>query len=270
MDRVVPGGTLAGIEVGMNTASESRRASYGRSNMASVETEWPMLQLGAVGEAWRLYKRHWGIWSLAALISLACYGMVQSAFASLFHVSLPDMFEGLIGVRAPRASFFAIVLAWGIFGFFLGGMARMAINQVRGRPPRIEDLFSVTDVWFDLVLGSMLLAAVVNVGLHLFVLPGLVAAGLLLFTFPLVVDGKLPATGAMIQSFHALKAQWLLAAAVHVVLCLLLFLGGLFCGIGLLITGPLYPLTIAVLYRDVFLNPYSPAWSKPKDEHDEL
>ena len=33
--------------------------------------------------------------------------------------------------------------------------------------------------------------------------------------YPLIVDGRLPATGAMIQSFHALKSQRLLATVVH-------------------------------------------------------
>jgi hypothetical protein len=238
--------------------------------MATVETEWPLLRLGAIGEAWRLYKRHWGVWSLAMLISLVCYSLAQGALASIFHVSEHGMFGGLIGPGVPQGPFFAVVLSAGIGGFFLGGMVRMAINQVRGRAPRVEDLFSVTDVWFDLVLGSVLLAAVVTIGFHLLVLPGLVAAGLLLFMFPLVVDGKLPATGALIQSFHTLKSQWLLAAAVHFVLSLVAGLGVLLCGIGFLVTGPLYPLTIAVLYREVFLNLDSPTWAKPPGEPDEL
>ena len=38
--------------------------------MASVETVWPTVRLGAIGEAWRLYRRHWGVWSLTMLVAL--------------------------------------------------------------------------------------------------------------------------------------------------------------------------------------------------------
>jgi hypothetical protein len=238
--------------------------------MASAETDWPNLRFAAIGEAWRLYKRHWSVWSLTMLVSLLCYGVGQGLSAGVLHISLNGMFGGLMGFGAPSAPFMSLVLGSMVGGFFLGGMVRMAIGQVRGRAPRIEDLFSVTDVWFDLILGSALLVTIVTIGLNLMVLPGLVAAGLFMFTFPLIVDGRLPATGALIQSVHTLKSQWLLATAVHLVMSMITGFGFFCFVIGLLVTGPLYALTLAVLYRDLLLNPYSPSWSKPPGDHDEF
>jgi uncharacterized membrane protein len=156
-----------------------------------------------------------------------------------------------------------------IGGFFLGGMTRMAVNQVRGRPPHIEDLFSVTDVWFDLVLGSALLGLLLAIGWKLLVIPGLIVGGLFMFVYPLIVDGRLPATGAMIQSFRALKSQWLVATVVHLAIAAVAGLGTLLGGIGLVVTGPLYALSLAVLYRDFFLNPYSSTWKRPRDPYRE-
>ena len=43
--------------------------------MAGGYQTWPLIQFGVIGEAWRLYKRHWVVWSLAMLIVLACYGV---------------------------------------------------------------------------------------------------------------------------------------------------------------------------------------------------
>ena len=145
----------------------------------------------------------------------------------------------------------------------------MAVNQVRGRPPHLEDLLSITDVWFDLALGSGLLGLFLFVGWHLLIVPGLIVGGLLMFMYPLIVDGRLPATGAIIQSYRALKSQWLVATVVHLAVATVAGLGGLLGGIGLVVTGPLYALSIAVMYRDVFLSPYSPAWAKPKAPFDE-
>jgi hypothetical protein len=45
-----------------------------------------------------------------------------------------------------------------------------------------------------------------------------------------------------------------------------LILGGILFLIGI----PLYALSVAVLYRDLFLNPYSPAWGKPHAPYDEF
>ena len=90
-------------------------------------------------------------------------------------------------------------------------MIRMATNQLRGREPRLEDLFSVTDVWFDLMLVALLYGVAVSLGYMLCVVPGLIVAGLFMLAIPLVVEGRLPATGALIQSWNALKSQWLVA-----------------------------------------------------------
>jgi hypothetical protein len=196
------------------------------------------------------------------LVSVLCVAVTGGVATAILRVASEGMFGGLIG--GPGATFPTIIAGSIIAGFFLGGMTRMAVNQVRGRQPHVEDLFSVTDVWFDLVLGSALLGLMVALGLSLLVIPGLIVAGLFMFMLPLIVDGRLPATGAMIQSFYALKSQWLLATVVHLVFFAVAMAGASFA-IGIVLTGPLYVLSLAVLYRDLFLSPYSPSWGKPDD-----
>jgi uncharacterized membrane protein len=137
-------------------------------------------------------------------------------------------------------------------GFLLGGMIRMASNQLRGRPPRLEDLLSVADVWLDLLLVGLLCGAAIALGTALCVIPGFIAFGVLMLAIPLVVERRLPATAAVIQSWHALKSQWLTATLFHVVLAIVSVAGVILCGIGLLCTGPLYSLSIAILFREFF------------------
>jgi hypothetical protein len=237
--------------------------------MASVETAWPAVRFGAISEAWRLYRRHWGVWSLTMLVSMVGVAIGEGISTGALHVASRGMFGGLIGLGAPGVPVLPVMLGAIIGGFFLGGMIRMAVNQVRGRPPHLEDLFSITDVWFDLVLGSAILGLLFSISWQLLVFPGLIVSGLLMFMYPLIVDGRLPATGAVLQSFHALKSQWLVATVVHLAIAAVAGLGTLVGGIGLLVTGPLYALSIAVMYRDLFLSPYSPAWAKPHEPFDE-
>jgi hypothetical protein len=230
--------------------------------MAQVETAWPTVRFAVIGDAWRLYRRHWLVWSLTMLVAMVCAAIGAGLAALALKIIGLGILAGVLGLGIVNGVLLTVP------GFFLGGMVRMAINQVRGRPPQIEDLFSVKDVWFDLVLGSFLLAVPLVIGLSLFVIPGLIIAGLFMFMFPLIVDGRLPATGAMIQSYHALKSQWLAATMVHLAVAAVAFVGSL-CGIGLLVTGPLYALSLAVLYRDLFLDPYSSSstWTKPHDPY---
>lgn len=115
------------------------------------------------------------------------------------------------------------------------------------------------------MLASVLYSAVIFVGAWFCFIPGLIAAGVFMFSLPLVVEAKLPATGAMIQSWHALKSQWLSVTVFHFVLTILAGLGALLFGFGIVFTAPLYCLSIAVLYRDFFPSNASPAWKSSKD-----
>jgi hypothetical protein len=230
--------------------------------MAGGYQSWPLIQFRVIGEAWRLYKRHWFVWTLAMLIVLACYGFVTGTlltFLGVRHLAGPGGFRLFL---VPGGHVLPFLVSNVVTSFFLGGMIRMASNQLRGRAPQIEDLFSVTDVWFDLMLVAFLYGVVVSLGYMVCIIPGLIVAGLYMLAIPLVVEGRLPATCALIQSWNALKSQWLVATLFNAVLILASFSGAFLCGIGLLFTGPLYCLAISILYRDFFGASALNSWKK--------
>ena len=229
--------------------------------MAGGYQTWPLIQFGVIGEAWQLYKRHWFIWSLAMLIVMTGYGIVAGGLLALLDVGHHRGPGGFRLFLAPQGQVLQYLVSNVVSGFFLGGMVRMANNQLRGRVPRLEDLFSVTDVWFDLLLVALLNAAATVLGFMLCAIPGLIVSGLFMLAIPLVVEGRLPATGALIQSWNALKSQWLVATLFHCVLIAAAWSGFLLCGIGIFFTGPLYCLAIAILYRDFFPSALG-AWKK--------
>src|SRR5207247_698488 len=166
-----------------------------------------------IGDAWRLYQRHWGVWSLAMLIVL----IANSAVFALLDVKWPGGRGGFRLPMPPGAFATQYLASTVISGFFLGGLIRMAGNQVRSRVPRVEHLYAVTDVWLDLLLAALFYGAATFLGSLLCVIPGVIVGGLLMFAIPLVVEARLPATGAILQSWSALKSQWLTATAFHFV-----------------------------------------------------
>ena len=54
--------------------------------MAGGYQTWPLINFRVIGEAWRLYKRHWVVWSLAMLIVIACYSIVTATLLSFLGV----------------------------------------------------------------------------------------------------------------------------------------------------------------------------------------
>jgi len=221
----------------------------------------PLLRFNVIGDAWRLYQRRWWTWSMAMLIVLIAESLVGSALFALFGERWPGGRGGFRLPPSPHDSALHYVGTVVVGGFFLGGMIRMASRQVLGRVPRIEDLFSVVDVGFQLLAGAVFYGAATFLGSMLCVIPGFISSGLLMFTIPLIVIAHRPATNAVAESWRVLSPQWLTATVFHLVLSLVSGMGVLLCCLGILVTGPLYSLSIALLFHE-FYEPASSSYDK--------
>ncbi len=228
----------------------------------SVDDDFgPMIKFNLIGRAWRLYQRHSLVWSLAMLIVMLVHGLVSGLLHGILRGG-EHIGPGGFGMVQASSHALQILVSTVVWSVLLGGMIRMASNQIRGGVPRLGDLFSVQDQWFDLILVSILIGAATTLGHMLCVIPGLLVSGLLMLAIPLVVEGRLPATGAMIQSWEALKSQWLTATVFQVVLFLVAISGALLCCVGVFVTGPIYSLAIALLYHDFYRAPSFDTWEK--------
>jgi uncharacterized membrane protein len=229
--------------------------------MASPYQTSPLIQFSVIGDAWQLYKRHWFVWSAATLIVMFGFSLVNGALMAIFEGG-HGFHHGGFREFVPASGAVPFIISTAVSSFFLGGMLRMASNQLRGQTPRLEDLLSVTDVWFDLLLAGLLYGAATALGCMLFLIPGFIVSGLLMMTVPLVVESRLPATAAIKMSWSALKSQWLVATVFHLVLILAAVSGIVLCGVGVVFTGPLYCLALAILHREFFPGTAVGSWKK--------
>ena len=223
----------------------------------------PIVRFGALGDAWELVQARWGTWLLASAIVIICNSAISSVIVAIFKVQHVGGGGGFRMPLPPAGTLVQAVVSGVVNGFFVGGMLRMACRQIRGQSVRVEDLFSVTDVLPELLLGSVLLTLATALGFMTCFVPGLIVSGVLMFTLPLIVDARLPATEAMRQSWRALKRQWLMASLAHWFFTLVSVAGALLCCVGIFFTAPLYSLAVAVLYRDFFMTKPFPAAEKP-------
>lgn len=224
--------------------------------------DWPRVRFGAIGEAWGLFLQQAGVWIPAVVIAGLCNAAIGGAVGVSLHreFGLRVQFGGGFPIAMRRMPGAEAALSAFLYGLFLGGMFRMACKQVRGQPIRVTDLFGVTDCLLELAVASVLIGLATVLGFSCLVLPGFVIPALLMFTLPLVVDGRLRALDAMARSWNVLKGEWLSATVFHVVLAMVAGLGALFCCVGIVFTAPLYSLAIAVLYRDAFLGKPGKGW----------
>ena len=187
------------------------------------------------------------------LIVLAAIGFVNGAIHITLERGQPLGRGGFrLFLPSPTTGAAMFIASVTVIGFFLGGMVRMAGRQIRGEAPRLEDLFSITDCWFDLLLVSFLIGVATSIGFALCVIPGFIVVGIFMLAIPLVVEGRLPATGALIQSWHSLKSEWLTATVFHWLLIIVAASGLLLCTVGVLLTGPLYCLAVTSVYHRFF------------------
>ena len=82
---------------------------------------------------------------------------------------------------------------------------------------------------------------------------------MLLFTFPILVRERGGAIAAMTTSWNMLKGDMWMALAFAFVTALLSGLGAIGCWIGIVFTLPLWPLAVAIVYRDFANFQYDPA-----------
>ncbi len=233
---------------------EAPQADLGRELPPVGEAGPAEVRLAAISEAWEFVKAKWGTWvGIIVVQTIISNLVVQGLTLLLIGATGPQgaanqrvssnflLFQGLI---------FLISLVMN--AFFSAGIFRTAIKQVRGGQISVGDLFSAGDVTLSAIAGLILSSLAVGLGFVMLIVPGLYLAGRLMFVMPLVADGRLGGIEALKRSWEALRGQGWAALGFNIVAGLAAFLGVLACGVGLLVTLPIYFLSIAVLYRNFF------------------
>jgi hypothetical protein len=246
------------------------------------------IRFDVIGEAFSMMQRQIGNWALASLISLFCIGAIiavlfaiQTAVIVSVSVAGGATGSGMIQNFTVRlvSTFFGLItsiLAGAVLVFFLGGMYRMAIKQMRNEPFTAGDLFSVMDVAGPLLTVGVIISAIASIPNLLGILPipsfltflpvmvfTWIVYGMTMFAAPLVADRRMQGLDAIKLSVETLKSQAVMAVLFYVVASIIGGLGLLACCIGVLFTYPVYVLCIALTYRDFFLGGAAPNMPPP-------
>jgi len=228
---------------------------------SSIPPPQPRVDFGWISQGWALFRQQAGAWVGAVLLYLIVIALIGGALA--FATEVYGYFYHLASLGAPALASvnprdellhilpFSLLLA-PFNAILLGGLYRMALRQARGEAIAATCVFSALDAALPLLLVGFFIAALVSL-LSLLLPRGasllnLLWQGLFMFAPLAVVDRRLSAPAAIVESFQLLKKQWLMTALFFFVLSLVSALGGLVCGVGFFATYPLLFLSLAVGY----------------------
>ena len=181
--------------------------------------------------------------------------LIIAAFAAAFVVSTISGFvaQGLIDngadpVSASIVNVFDFFVIQVFVGMGLTAFALKADNDTENL--RFADLWAPRHYW-KYLLTSLLVSAIGIAGILLFVIPGIIAAILLLFAPYLVIDRGLGPIDAIKTSFEKTKEHFWALLLLLVAIILLNIAGALLLGVGLIVTMPVSFLAVIHAYRMV-------------------
>lgn len=141
------------------------------------------------------------------------------------------------------------VIAWQI-----AGIMRMAVRDLNGLPIQVSDAFK-----FDGTVGKVIGAAIsigilTSLGYIACCVPGFLASGAFMLTYPLIVEQRLGVFEAMGKSWETLKPHIWKAAGYFFLTTLIFSVSQSFC-IGVVVGLPVLCICLAIVYKDFFLSP---------------
>lgn len=188
----------------------------------------------AIGAAWQLFKNNPLPWVLITLVT-GLANVVVSFFSNS---------------DAAGLAFIGSLLSIAVAFLFQAFMVRGALLEVDGHKPAFGDFFKLHNFgWF--VLAAVIVGVLTTIGLFLFVIPGVVIAFFLYWTFNFVIDRNMTAMDAIKSSFNAIKSDGGNLFLLAILNSLILLAGLLVLLVGLLVAAPLAMLASVVAYRAI-------------------
>lgn len=138
-----------------------------------------------------------------------------------------------------------------IQGALVAGFHIFTMKKLMGRRAEFADLFKGFNFFVPTLVASLLIGVFTFIGTLFCIIPGLVVAAALKFTFLFIVDKRMDFWPAM-QASHAVVKQDYFGFTMFLLLAFLVnVLGLLCCVVGLLLTVPLTIAAITVAYKEI-------------------
>lgn len=233
-------------------------SNYPREGAGFGMARAPGVDFGDIGRAWAIITANLGQWVLVSLVTLLIY--------AVFAVPVQFINAALLGnIRGNEATgFFAgfvlssltSVVPVAIYTALFASMALMGRRASYGEPVGIADLFATLPQLLPLIGVSILVGLITLIGYILCIVPGLIAYALFALATIVCADQKLPVMASLQWCLERVRPHMWPMLGLVIVAGIVAGVGVLLCGVGILITLPIYPIVLGLTYdRFVPLRP---------------
>ena len=221
-----------------------------------------------IGVAFQLLQKQLGAWVGAGAITTFAIAAIVAPFYIVILASLLRKGESINPVALIGPALFMVVGILLLSAITTSGLYQMALKQLRGQTLAVSDLFAnirqAGPVFgLLLILGFLggivgaILGAIAGPILGPFAgivtsVPSYILGALSSLSVLLVLDQNLSPLDAVKESWAKLKSEIWIALAFILVASMASTLGSIACGVGIIVTLPIYYLSVALMYRNFY------------------
>jgi hypothetical protein len=216
-----------------------------------VEVQWEPW----ISEGWHMFAERWQVWVLHTLIFIAAMAVVVvPLYVMVFVAAINAEAQG--STEPPPALILLYLILYPYFfiigSFFAAGGYHTAMKQLRGEPISVGDLFGGGRYLLRMMGVSLLFGIVMMLGFVACIIPGFLVMGMWFLALPLAVGHNLGPVEALSASFAVTRTNLLMFTLFAFVIYLIAGAGAYACGVGALVTYPLWFTITTIAYRDCF------------------
>ncbi|TDF42342.1 hypothetical protein EYS14_05835 [Alteromonadaceae bacterium M269] len=200
-------------------------------------------------QGWDITQTTKGVIVQSLLVIMAV--VLVLVYSLISYIGIENIQSGGIELE-PNTQFFVDIISTVVLAPLMTGVIMMGVNHSVGAPSKLGNLFQFVPQSLPIVLTSLLTGLVVQLGLVLFILPGLYLMIATSFALPLVVEKKMTPLRAIYASIKAVNHNAPKLILLYVGFVGLFFVGFITFGIALIWVAPLYYNIKGILYRDMF------------------
>jgi hypothetical protein len=218
----------------------------------------PGVYFDCIGEAWTLVQKNLGTWILTTLICGALYyGTIIAVEFGFFFLAAGIAGTTPGGATAPSMTLIlllipVLLIVVCIFQVIFAGLMKMGVKQARGEPIAIGDAFSCFPNTITIVVSMLLSGLAIAIGSCLCFVPGFWLSGIFAFVPMLAADKNLGPIEVLQVSYDTLKPYAWPLFALHLVASLIGGAGAFLCGIGMIVTYPIFVSIMGLSYNNFF------------------
>lgn len=225
--------------------SDKQKVNLGGNIQSSLDGEYVFDLSNLFKDAWELTQTNKWIIIQMALVTITIAFLIVVVMLQMMSI---DNIQQI----PQRAQLSIDLVVTGLISPFIAALMLSAVKHSTDRHSRISDLTSLIPKTLSLAITSLMIALIVNLGILVFILPGLYLSIACGFAILLVAEKNMPPIQSIFLSIRVVNVYWLDFIKINLVFLLLFVLVVLTFGLALIWVAPFYYHVKGILYRDLF------------------